>query len=238
MVNNIFHLHLLSQIQSESGKNKADPRFNAQRYLGTTQKYYNLKTSQSIEIVKSFVRQNGNLTLTSLTDLLDSLSQGESHEERSMRGRLLDRYPKLRLEIPLEKLDYWLGYTNGWAEVDVICQGIFTSKEMLADWEKWETLLRKLTKDNNVHKRRASLVLLTMPVRHSLDKRLADLSFENIEQLMQEKDILITKAISWLLRHLIKNHRQEVEAFLKKYPNQIPAIAVRETKRKLLTGKK
>lgn len=238
MINNTFHQTLLPQIQACSSQNVPGPRFNAQRYLGTTQKYYNLKAKQADDIVRGFVKQNGEITLEALVDLLDSLSKGESHEERSLRGRLLNKYPKLRAEIPLEKLDYWLGYTNGWAEVDVICQSVFTAKEILANWGNWEKLLRKLSKDGNVHKRRASLVLLTMPVRHSPDKRLADLSFENIIPLMKEKNILITKAISWLLRHLIKNHREEVKAFLNRYSTQIPLIAIRETKRKLLTGRK
>ncbi|MBI2314815.1 DNA alkylation repair protein [Candidatus Daviesbacteria bacterium] len=35
---------------------------------------------------------------------------------------------------------------------------------------------------------------------------MADLAFENIDKLKAEKDVLITKAISWVLRSLIKNH--------------------------------
>ena len=239
MITNTLHQLLLSQIQEESSKNKPDLRFNAQRYLGTTQKFYGLKIGQLINMVRNFYNEHGEISVNGFCDLLDSLSTtGKSFEERILRGKLLDRFSKQRQEIPLEKLDYWLGFTNGWAEIDVICQGVFTAEEILTDWNKWDKFLRKLNKDNNVHKRRASLVLLTMPVRHSPDRRLANLAFDNIVPLMHEKDVLITKAISWLLRHLIKNHRQNVEAFLDKYSAQLPAIAVRETKRKLLTGKK
>ncbi|MDP2951009.1 MAG: DNA alkylation repair protein, partial [bacterium] len=64
------------------------------------------------------------------------------------------------------------------------------------------------------------------------------LAFENIEKLKPEKDILITKAISWLLRNLIKYHKKEVADYLKKNKNSLPKIAVRETEKKIKTGKK
>jgi 3-methyladenine DNA glycosylase AlkD len=80
--------------------------------------------------------------------------------------------------------------------------------------------------------------LLTKPVRDSDDTRLADLAFANIDKLKQDREILVTKAISWLLRDLIKNHRQKVEKYLQKNEDTLPRIAVRETRTKLLTGRK
>ena len=101
-----------------------------------------------------------------------------------------------------------------------------------------EKNISQFSMDKNIHKRRASLVLLTFPVRKSQDKRLSDLAFTNIEKLKNENDILITKAISWLLRSLIANHRKEVEIYIDKNINSLPKIAIRETKRKLTTGRK
>jgi 3-methyladenine DNA glycosylase AlkD len=98
--------------------------------------------------------------------------------------------------------------------------------------------LVRLVSDGNVHKRRASLVLLTKPVRDSENKRLADLAFANIDRLKNERSILVTKAISWLLRDLIRHHRERVETYLFENSDCLPKIAIRETRRKLLTGKK
>jgi hypothetical protein len=42
-----------------------------------------------------------------------------------------------------------------------------------------------------------ALVFLTAPVRYSGDKRLADLGFEVIHMLQHEREIIITKAVSW-----------------------------------------
>ena len=55
---------------------------------------------------------------------------------------------------------------------------------------------------------------------------------------MHEKDILITKAISWLLRSLVKYHKNEVDQVIEQNKETLPKIAIRETKRKIETGRK
>lgn len=82
------------------------------------------------------------------------------------------------------------------------------------------------------------LAFLTGVVSKSEDLRLSNLAFENIDNLKAERDILITKSISWLLRDLTKLHREEVEKYLNDHSTLLPAIAVRETRNKLTTGKK
>ncbi|MBY0432537.1 MAG: DNA alkylation repair protein, partial [Cyclobacteriaceae bacterium] len=59
-----------------------------------------------------------------------------------------------------------------------------------------------------------------------------------IERLKIEKEILITKAISWLLRDLVKHHTKMVSQYISRNKNTLPAIAIRETLTKLKTGKK
>jgi 3-methyladenine DNA glycosylase AlkD len=56
--------------------------------------------------------------------------------------------------------------------------------------------------------------------------------------LKGEKEIIITRAISWVLRSMVKHHRKALENYLKKNEKTLPAVAVRETKIKLDTGTK
>lgn len=49
---------------------------------------------------------------------------------------------------------------------------------------------------------------------------------------------LIAKAVSWILRSLVKRHRQIVGEYVFKNEASLPAIAVREFKKKYETGKK
>ena len=207
-------------------------------YIGSKKYSHTISSPVKKEIVKSWIKQHTSLSFYNYLDLLNSLYNENSHDEISIGGKLLEYLPKLRKQINPEVLDVWLGNVEGWAEVDSLCQSNFTAEEILLKWPIWKKLINKFSTDKNIHKRRASLVLLTGPVRKSTSKELSQLSFENITKLQNEKDILITKAVSWLLRCLIKNHRKETEDYLKKNEDKLPKIAIRETTKKLLTGKK
>jgi 3-methyladenine DNA glycosylase AlkD len=110
--------------------------------------------------------------------------------------------------------------------------------EIPANIDAWTRFLAKLSRSKSIAKRRASLVFYTSPISHCNADALAIAALGNVERLKNEKDILITKAISWLLRSMVRHHRQRVESYLDEHGTSLPAIAVRETRVKLRTGKK
>lgn len=232
------HLEILVELKKHVDQGTKHQQEREQRYIGTTKFCYTISSLVKRQIIKEWLKKHPQLSFQEYVSLINSLFRGESHDEISLAGKLLKLLPKLRGKIDPSLLSDWLDYVEGWAEVDSICQSNFSAEEILGKWKEWRDLLVKLSKDGNVHKRRASLVLLTGPVRQSFDPRLAQLSFTNIHRLKSEKDILVTKAISWLLRDLIKNHRQRVQLYLDENQTTLPKIALRETNRKLLTGKK
>jgi 3-methyladenine DNA glycosylase AlkD len=59
-----------------------------------------------------------------------------------------------------------------------------------------------------------------------------------VERLKGERAILITKAVSWLLRALVDRHHEAVAVYVDANASSLPAIAVRETRTKLATGTK
>lgn len=231
---NKYHEEIINEFKKYAGQGtKHDAK-----YVGTTHFRYEIRSEIKKKIAKDFVNKYKNISTLEFIQLFSYLYNGISYDERTFGGKILEIFPKFRKNIKPGYLDKWLGGAVGWAEVDSLCQSNFTAGELLSNWKEWKKLLVKLSSDKNISKRRGSLVLLTKPVRDSNDKRLADMAFVNIDKLKSEKDILITKAISWLLRDLIKNHRQRVELYLEKNKNNLPKVALRETKRKLLTGKK
>ncbi len=237
-VSNKHHLEILEKLKKHAGEGTKHQKEREKSYDGTTKPSYSIKTSIKEQATKAWLKKHPDLSFPEYLNLLDSLYQGESHDEISIAGKLLKLTPKLRKRIEPSSLNKWLGFVEGWAEVDSICQSNFPAEEILGSWVEWRSLIIGLSKDSNVHKRRASLVLLTKPVRDSADQRLTELAFAIIDGLKSEKDVLITKAISWLLRDLIKNNRCSVESYLEEKLDNLPKIAVRETKNKLLTGKK
>jgi 3-methyladenine DNA glycosylase AlkD len=189
-------------------------------------------------IAREWTRQHATLGDREVLAVVESLFSGESHEEKTLAALLLSYCPSARGRAGPVDVDRWLGQLNGWAEVDGLCQGVFTAEELLGQWRPWRDSIRRFARHGSANHRRAALVLLTGPVRRSEDPRLRDLAFELIERLKHERIILISKAISWLLRSLVAHHRQAVLRYLDENATTLPKIALRETRIKLATGRK
>jgi 3-methyladenine DNA glycosylase AlkD len=236
-INNPIHQQLLkkfTELESSDNKNKEWVK----KYLGTDKNYHGIPSKDMNAIATSLIKEN-NFDEKKLIDLLNSLyTNGSSFTELAIAASLLGRHQKIKEKMDLSNLDNWLNYTHGWAEIDVLCQSNFTAKEVLSRWSEWKKLLKKFLVDKNISKRRASLVLLTKPLRQSDDSRLSELAFEQVEKLKHEKEILITKAVSWVLRALVKFHKDEVLAYLKENKGSLPSIAYREALSKAETGRK
>lgn len=233
---NRFHQELLKKIKKVA--KKPQQTSDDINYLGTKHFHYGLSVPQLREIIKQWVKKHANLKIDELIALLISLSAGNSYAEKTTVGSLLHCYPKLRKQIDPKILDELLEDCLGWAEVDSLCQSTFNADEILSKWNNWKKVITQLNKNKNPHKKRASLVLMTKAVRDTNDQRLLNLALRCIDTLKTEKDILITKSISWLLRDMIKNFRTEVTQYLNQNSDSLPKVALREVKNKLTTGKK
>ncbi len=233
---NKHHAEILELINKNAGK--ATKHTDLDNYLGTSHPRYPITVPLLRTIAKDWMKAHSDLTATHFSTLLTSLIKGESSTEKCMAGILLDYATKEQRQFNPKLFDGWLNELEGWAEVDTLCTGKYTSTEIINQWESWEPILLRFAVSRNIHKRRASIVCLCSPLRTHSDKRLADCAIQNIEVLKSEKDILITKAISWVLRTLIKHHRKKVESYLKENSSTLPDIAVRETRVKLKTGRK
>ena len=234
-ITNKYHKQILELIVSNSGK--PTQHTYSDSYLGNDHKRYPISAPVLRTIAKKWMKEH-DLDPHELVDLLTSLIQGESSTEKCMVGILLDCSKKTQRKFPPRYFDQWLDHLVGWAEVDSVCTGKYTMTEVPDQWEQWEKLLTKFSKSKNINKRRASLVIFCSPVSQVRDERLCVLAFENIDKLKHEKEVLITKAISWVLRSMIKHYRKEVTEYLNKEPESLPKIAVRETMVKLKTGRK
>jgi 3-methyladenine DNA glycosylase AlkD len=234
----IIYKKYLAELKELGNNKNINERLWVQKYLGSNKPTQCIRTGDVQKLARKIINEN-NLNEKELENLVDLFySKAKTFEEIDLAAKLLGAAPKLRQKMDVNKLDYWLNFTYGWAETDVLCQSNFTSDEILSNRNTWKKLLINLNKDKNIQKRRASLVLLTKAVRMSEDKRLSKMAFRNVDLLKKEKEILITKAISWILRSLIKNHKKEVSEYLKINKEILPKIAVREVTNKLETGVK
>ncbi len=227
------HAELLKIIQINAG----DETYQYD-YIGTQHPLYNITNPVLRLIAKEWKRDHKQMSAAAFQKMITSLVRGKSATEKLLAGMLLDVATPEQRNFKPTLFDDWLDHVEGWAEVDTLCTGKFTNTEIPRQWGAWQKMLTKWTKSKNIHKRRASLVFLCSPARQQKDEHLAMLALANIDQLKHEKDILITKAISWLLRSLVKHHKKLVSEYLAANKSSLPAIAVRETITKITTGKK
>ena len=206
-------------------------------YVGSGHLYYDVSVPVRRTLAKKWLKEHRGITDTEFLAVVGSLFSGKSHEEKTLASILLACHASGRKAVGPKQLNAWLDQLVGWAEIDSLCT-IFTAGEILANRREWERFIGSLARHKNINKRRAALVFLTRPLRGSQDNRLAELGFRTIEVLKSERAIVITKAVSWLLRSMIAHHRRAVAAYIKQNHHSLPAVAVRETIRKIATGRK
>lgn len=231
-----FHEELLQLIEEKSGT--PTKHTFQDNYLGNTNPRYSINMPTLRSIARPWMKEHRDLSAAQLATLITSLAQGKSSTEKMMVGILLDCSTLAQRKFKPQLFDNWLTHLTGWAEVDGACTGKYSRTEIPAQWKAWSTLLVKFSKSKNINKRRASIVFLCAPSRYTSDTQLPALAFRNIDALKHEKEVLITKAISWVLRSMIKQHKAKVAAYVEKNKSSLPAIAVRETLVKLKTGRK
>lgn len=227
------HHELITLLKKEG---KDSDGFPIAKYLGTTHTVYNVPVPTLQRLARDWAKKHESISQDNLISFVDTLFNGDSREEKKIASLMLGKFPKHFQTLEPFSLDRWLGELTGWEEVDSFCDEV--DIWLLVDPAKRASLLQKWNKDKQIEKRRASLVVLCSSVRQDNSKSLRDLSFAFIDGLKAEKHVMITKAISWLLRALIKFHKTEVAHYLKENASTLPRIAIREVTRKLETGKK
>ena len=232
------HNALLTEVRRRGQPQRPGESGQNDSYGGSGRPYYPVSVPDRRAMARAWVAAHRKAPAAEALAVVESLLDGASHEEKTLATLILRYSDAARRAVAPADVDRWLGKLNGWAEVDSLCQNLFTAEDFAADWSAWKRLIEALSVSADINKRRASLVLLTGPVHYVDDARFADVAFAVIERLKGEKPILITKAISWLLRALADRHSSAVAAYVAAKAASLPAIAVRETKTKLATGTK
>ena len=233
---NKHHKEILELIIQHSGTPTKHTYLD--NYLGNDHPRYPINVPTLRKLASGWIKDHADLNCKEFTSLLTSLVEGESATEKTVAGIMLDYSSKEQRAFNPKLFNSWLNHIKGWAEIDSLCTSKYTSTEVLNQWDKWRLLLIEFSKSKSITKRRASIVVLCSPLRKTNDKRLAEIALINIDELKHEDDILITKAISWVLRTMIKYHKKTVAEYMKANKDSLPKIAVRETMTKLKTGTK
>lgn len=213
--------------------------FPPEGYTGSPRVHLGIGVNGLRDFLADYLEAHGDaLTPDAAIPLLAELYEGNSVEEPILAGLLLARLPKVRAALSLETFGGWLDKLQGWVEVDSTCQSSFGPKDLYSRWDEWTAFLRSMNASANINQRRASLVLLNRTLRESDDPRAMTLALELIENVKAERDRLMTKAVSWVLREGTKRHKSAVAAYLDAHSAELASHVVREVRKKLETGKR
>lgn len=208
------------------------------KYLGTKRKFLNIKPASRDKILRKYKKQLDELPSKDLVAILTDLIKSDTFDFLNFAGKFISSSKKARENIGFFELELFLKDTTGWAECDSICQSLFEGNEAIKRFDEFEKIIFSFCSSSNIQLKRASLVLQVKPIREIKDEHLKKLSFSTIDLLKKEEHILLTKAVSWLLRSLTKHYKSDVAVYIEKNRYNIPLIAYRETKRKIISGKK
>jgi 3-methyladenine DNA glycosylase AlkD len=234
------HAELLAELVRQAGHGPSHPEAidPGDSYTAGGHPFYRVSVPDRRRMVKAWLAGRKQLRATDVLATADSLILGPSFEEKTLGCMLLEYRSDVRSLVTPQMVEAWLEELAGWAEVDSLCQSTFPAEQLLDDWDSWRACILRLSQSDDINQRRASLVLLTSPVRHSADGRLVDLALIVLDKAKSERAVLISKAVSWLLRALVENHHDVVSHYLETNESTLPAIAKRETRVKLRTGTK
>lgn len=227
---------ILAALRSAGGKAKNDAFLD--RYLGTSHPKYSITTPVLRKIAHEWMKTNREISAEEFVEVLTNLIEGKTFTEKIIAGVMLGYATSAQRTFDIKIFDHWLSQLEGWAEIDALCSGKYSLNEIPRNWKAWSKQLVRFNKSREIQKRRASLVLMCSPLSHSGDAALREMAFTLIDRVKHEKEILITKAISWLLRSMIRHHHDAVMDYINDNAETLPAIAVRETRKKLETGRK
>jgi 3-methyladenine DNA glycosylase AlkD len=230
------HSDLLRRIKRHSGKPTQHTFLDS--YLGTSHPRYPINIPTLRNIGREWLKENKEMPVDEFKNVLTSLLHGKSSTEKTMAGILLNLSARHQQEFDPIIFNDWLEHLEGWAEVDGLCTGRYADVQLLQNFDAWKKILTALSKSDNIHKRRASLVFLCSPLRKEPNLPLVTLALRNVDRLSPEKHILITKAISWVLRNGVVWHKPLIKKYVILKKDALPKIAVRETLTKINTGKK
>ncbi|MBS1543549.1 MAG: DNA alkylation repair protein [Bacteroidetes bacterium] len=231
-----YHREILEQIKQKSGKPTHHTFLD--HYLGNTHPRYPINSARLRGIARNWMRDHRDMSATELSRILDSLIKGKSSTEKCMVGLLLDYSKKEQRKFRPALFGKWLNELEGWAEIDSVCTGKYALTEVPGQWPAWKSLAEKLARSKNINKRRASLVIFCQPLRKVHEPEILKAALRNTDMLCHEKEVLITKAISWVLRCAAKTFPAEIKKYVNLNKARLPAIAVRETMRVIETGRK
>jgi len=203
----------------------------------TQMKWLGVSSLQLKEIASAWIRLLHDFTSKQWADLCIQLTQTGVFEAQILAYVLLWENKKALRDLTAEQVLALGAYLDNWASTD-------SYSIMIAGWH-WregtipDSQITKWLKSKNIWQRRAAVVC-TVPLNLRSRGGTGDAkrTLFICEKVLDDREDLIVKALSWALRELSKSNKQAVIEFLEKHGERVPSRVRREVTAKLGTGRK
>lgn len=161
----------------------------------------------------------------------------KANRTRWVGWELINKHPAALATLDLPTVEALGAGNSSWDEVDgygIYISGAAWLRGLISDAD-----VRRWTKSADVWRRRAALVsTVVFNINAHGGTGDAKRTLAIAKLLVDDREDMVVKALSWALRSLVRWDRAAVEHFLVEYDARLAARVKRETRTKLLTGKK
>lgn len=203
----------------------------------TSQKVIGVTNPQMREVIKAVKERQNSWNELEWISLCKALVLEDIFECQIIAYEIINKDKKLLSALSHEDLMALWKNLDNWASVDHFTVGIYGvlwGKGVVKDQH-----IEKLLKSDNFWDRRVavvSTVALNLKSRGGSGDTPRTLAV--CEKVVDDREDLIRKALSWALRELSKRDPQAVRDFLDKYQKRLAGLVIREVNHKLDFGTK
>lgn len=217
----------------------ADPerREATKTMFPTSMEYLGVRTPDFRVLIKEWWIEIKNWPPEKLIQFSKELVTTRVFECNQLAFELLSKNKNALQLLRLKDLEELGKNMDNWATTDcfsVMISGWVWRENQIADSDVLNWL-----ETGNLWWRRAAIVsTVALNLRSRGGKGDAARTLMICEKVINDREKLIVKALSWALRELSKSNKQAVESFMEKYDSKIAPLARREIYTKLETGRK
>ena len=172
-----------------------------------------------------------------LIDLVKKLVSSRILECNMVAFELLWKNKNALKLLQLKDLKFLGQNMDNWVTTDtfsIMVSGFAWRENQIADTD----ILSWLNSENRWWRRAAVVSTVTLNLRSRGGTGDAKKTLMICEKVIEERDDMIVKALSWALRELSKSDKSAVQQFMKKYETKLAGRVRREVYTKLETGRK
>jgi len=229
-----IHHHFIDRIEQNI---EPEIRDRMLKSIPTKHKLYGVRIPKLREIAKEWFKQNKDLSFDGFIELIEILWKDASREERIIAIEFLNFYKEHIPLISKDLINKWIKSLDNWEETDGFAMYL-VGRWILSDFNNFQGYLWELIEDEDVWTRRVAIVATVEFNDWKRGKAYPELTFKLIDVVKEDKHPMITKAVSWALRIMIKEYKKEVADYMKKNDSILAKHIVREVNNKLTSGLK